>query len=270
VNLLQLINIEVVFEQNTNNETVVFADFNLEIKKGQFISLVGSNGSGKTTLLNLIAGNIIPTKGSVVFAQRDITGLKEHQHSHFMGRVFQDPALGTSPSMTILENLALAEAKGHSFGLQRGINKKRLDYYKTRLEQLQLGLENKLQVQVGSLSSGQRQALALLICTLTPIKLLILDEHTAALDPKTSETIMELTDKIIKKQGVTALMVTHNLRYALEYGDRLLMLDKGKTVIDANNAEKDKLRVQDLVQMFSEFMEERPAISNLKVIHLAT
>lgn len=250
MNLLQLKNIEVVFERNTYNETPVFANFNLNIKRGQFISLVGSNGSGKTTLLNLIAGKIVPSRGSVLFAGKDITGLKEHERSRFMGRVFQDPALGTSPSMTILENMALAGAKGHSFGLQRGIRKNKLDFYQTRLEQLGLGLEDKFHAPVGSLSSGQRQALALLICTLTPIELLILDEHTAALDPKTSETIMELTDEIIKKQGVTALMVTHNLRYAVKYGNRLLMLDKGKIIIDAQGGKKNRLRVQDLVQVF--------------------
>ncbi len=255
MNLLQLKNIEVIFDENTGNETPVFSNFNLGVREGQFISLVGNNGSGKTTLLNLIAGNILPKRGSIIFAGKDISALKEHAHSHFMGRVFQNPARGTSPSMTILENMALAKAKGHSFSLQRGINKKQLDYYRAKLEQLGLGLEDKLNTPVGSLSSGQRQALALLICTLTPIRFLILDEHTAALDPKTSETIMHLTNIIIKEQEVTALMVTHNLRYALEYGNRLLVMNSGKIVMDAIGSEKKKLRVQDLVRLFGDYTE---------------
>ncbi len=158
--------------------------------------------------------------------------------------------------MTILENMALADNKGQTFGLQRGVNRKRLDFYRSQLEQLELGLEDKLNVKVGALSGGQRQALSLLICTLTPIQLLILDEHTAALDPKTSETIMELTNKLIQEKGLTTLMVTHNLRYAVEYGNRLLMMNKGEAVIDAQDAEKDKLEINDLVQVFSEISIE--------------
>ena len=256
MNLLQLKNIEMIFNQGTVNETPVFSSFDLDIDEGQFISMVGSNGSGKTTLLNLIAGNMEPTGGTVVFEGKDILNLTEYERAQFMGRVFQDPGKGTSPSMTILENMALADNKGCSFGLQRGVNKKRLDYYRAKLAQLHLGLEDKLDVLVGSLSGGQRQALALLICTLTPIKLLILDEHTAALDPKTSERIMELTDKIVKEEGLTAIMVTHNLRYAVEYGNRLVMMNKGEAVIDARGTEKDRLEIPDLVRVFSEISIE--------------
>ncbi|HHY14340.1 MAG TPA: ATP-binding cassette domain-containing protein [Thermoanaerobacterales bacterium] len=256
MSLLQLSNINMIFNYGTVNETQVFDDFNLNIEKGEFVSVVGSNGSGKTTLLNLIAGNMIPTNGSVTFEGKDILNLEEYERSQFIGRVFQDPGKGTSPSMTILENMALADNKGQGFGLKRGVNKKRLEYYRSRLEELDLGLEDKLDSLVGTLSGGQRQALALLICTLTPIKLLILDEHTAALDPKISETIMELTDKIVKEKGVTALMVTHNLRYAVEYGDRLLMMNKGEAIIDTKGEEKEKLVVQDLVQLFSEISIE--------------
>lgn len=251
MSLLRLSEIDMVFEPGTVNETPVFNRFDMTIEKGQFVSVVGSNGSGKTTLLNLVAGNMTPTDGSITFEGEDILDMKEHERALFMGRVFQDPAKGASPSMTILENMALADNKGNDYGLRRGVNKERLDYYRTCLEHLRLGLEDKLDVLVGSLSGGQRQALALLICTLTPIKLLILDEHTAALDPKTSQIIMRLTDEIVKSRGVTALMVTHNLRYAVEYGDRLVMLDKGKIVIDATGAEKGKLGVQDLAQIFA-------------------
>jgi len=254
--MLQLKNIDVIFNRGTINETPVFRDFNLEIEKGQFVSVVGSNGSGKTTMLNLIAGNLEPTDGDIILDGKSILNLAEYERSPFIGRVFQDPGKGTCPSMTILENMALADNKGQSFGLERGINKKRLDYYRTQLAQLQLGLEDKLDMKVGALSGGQRQAIALLICTLTPIQLLILDEHTAALDPKISETIMELTDKLIQEKGLTTLMVTHNLRYAVEYGNRLLMLNKGEAVIDALDAEKEKLDIQDLVQIFSQISIE--------------
>jgi putative ABC transport system ATP-binding protein len=254
--MLQLENIDMVFNRGTINETQVFNNFNLDIEKGQFISVVGSNGSGKTTMLNLIAGNIEPTNGDILLEGKSILNLAEYERSQFIGRVFQDPGKGTSPSMTILENMSLADNKGRIFGLERGVNKKRLDYYRTQLEQLQLGLEGKLNVKVGTLSGGQRQALALLISTLTPIQLLILDEHTASLDPKTSETIMELTDKLIQEKGLTTLMVTHNLRYAVEYGNRLLMMNKGEAVIDAQDIEKDKLEIQDLVQVFSKISIE--------------
>lgn len=256
MSLLQLKNIKMVFNPGTVNETPVFDGFNLHLEKGQFLSVIGSNGSGKTTLLNLIAGNILPLAGSISFEGKDILGLKEYERARFMGRVFQDPGKGTSPSMTILENMALADNKGRSYGLLSGVNRARREYYRNRLEQLRLGLEDKIDTPVNSLSGGQRQALALLICTLTPIKLLILDEHTAALDPKTSETIMALTNKIVKEQGVTALMVTHNLRYAVEYGNRLIMMNKGETVIDAAGAEKKKLAVSDLVHIFSEISIE--------------
>ena len=254
--MLQLENIDMVFNRGTINETQVFNNFNLDIEKGQFISVVGSNGSGKTTMLNLIAGNVEPTNGDILLEGKSILNLAEYERSQFIGRVFQDPSKGTSPSMTILENMSLADNKGRIFGLERGVNKKRLDYYRTQLEQLQLGLEGKLNVKVGTLSGGQRQALALLISTLTPIQLLILDEHTASLDPKTSETIMELTDKLIQEKGLTTLMVTHNLRYAVEYGNRLLMMNKGEAVIDAQDIEKDKLEIQDLVQVFSKISIE--------------
>lgn len=254
--MLQLENIDMVFNRGTINETRVFDNFNLDIEKGQFVSVVGSNGSGKTTMLNLIAGNMEPTCGDILLEGKSILNLAEYKRSQFIGRVFQDPSKGTSPSMTILENMSLADNKGRIFGIERGVNKKRLDYYRTQLEQLQLGLESKLNVKVGTLSGGQRQALALLICTLTPIQLLILDEHTAALDPKTSETIMELTDKLIQEKGLTTLMVTHNLRYAVEYGNRLLMMNKGEAVIDAQDIEKDKLEIQDLVRVFSKISIE--------------
>ena len=230
--MLELKNIDKYYNQGTVNEMCLFHDFNLSIDDGEFVSVVGSNGSGKTSMLNLICGSIDMDKGSIYIGGRDISKEKEFKRSSYIGRVYQNPAMGTCPSMTILENMALADNKGKFFGLKAGTNKKRIDFYRESLRQLNLGLEDKLHVKVGSLSGGQRQAMALLMSTMTPIDFLILDEHTAALDPKTAELIMELTDKIVREKHLTTIMVTHNLRYAVEYGTRLIMMHQGDTVID--------------------------------------
>ncbi len=221
------------FNPASVNEVVLFSDFNMEIKKGQFVSVVGSNGSGKTTILNVLCGSIPVDGGNVHVNGKEIGKLKEFQRSHFIGRVFQDPSKGTCPELTILENMALADNKGGSFGLHIGVNKKRIDYYRTQLELLKLGLEDKLNLSVASLSGGQRQALALLISTMTPLDLLILDEHTAALDPRSSENVMELTEHIVRDKKLTTLMVTHNLKFAIQYGNRLVMMHRGSIVFDA-------------------------------------
>ena len=181
----------------------------------------------------------------------DISHMKEYKRNRKIGRVYQNPALGTCPSMTILENMSLADNKGNFYGLGKGINKNRKSYYQELLSQLNLGLENKLNVKVGSLSGGQRQAMALLMSTMTPIDFLILDEHTAALDPKTADLIMELTDKIVKQKNLTTIMVTHNLRYAVEYGNRLLMMHQGEAVMDLSAEEKQTLKVEDILEKFN-------------------
>lgn len=254
--MLKLLNIYKKFNAATVNETVVFTDFGLEVEKGEFVSIVGSNGSGKTTLLNLVSGSIQPDSGKILLGGRDITNLKEYSRAKIIGRVFQDPSKGTVPAMTIAENLSIADNKGKFYGLSRGLNKKRISFYKDMLSVLNLGLEDKLDVAVGALSGGQRQALALLICTMSPIDLLLLDEHTAALDPKTSESIMELTDKIIKEKGITTLMVTHNLKYAVNYGSRLIMMDKGGIVMDKVKKEKEEVHINTLLAKFNEISIE--------------
>jgi putative ABC transport system ATP-binding protein len=254
--MLELININKVFNKNTVNETTVFDNFNLTVNKGEFVSIVGSNGSGKTTILNLISGNVSLDGGKLILNGNDITKQKEHVRAARIGRVFQAPAKGTANTMTIAENMALADNKGKRYSLTPGLNSKRLGYYKELLGQLNLGLEDRIDALVGTLSGGQRQALTLLIATMAPVDLLLLDEHTAALDPHISEDIMHLTDKLIKAKKITTLMVTHNLRYAVEYGNRLIMLDRGKVIVDKKNEEKSCVKVQELLKTFNQISIE--------------
>lgn len=254
--MLELNHIYKTYNTGTVNEQVLYRDFNLKISDGEFVSVVGSNGSGKTSMLNVICGSIPVDSGSVVINGTDITKTRDFIRHKKMGRVFQDPAKGTCPSMNIIENLSIADNKGRRYGLSRGINKSRIDDYRTMLRELNLGLEDKMDVPVGSLSGGQRQALALIMATLTPVDFLILDEHTAALDPKTAEIIMELTDKIVKEKKVTTIMVTHNLRYAVEYGSRILMMHQGDIILDKSGQEKADTSVDDILGIFTEISIE--------------
>ena len=226
------------------------------IYKSDFVSIVGSNGSGKTTILNLISGTQPIDKGDIYLKGENINKMKEFERARRIARVYQDPALGTSPNLTVLENLALADNKGHMYGLSFALNKKKKAEYIDLLKSLGMGLEERINTKVKLLSGGQRQALALLMATLQPVDILLLDEHTAALDPKTSEQIMKLTNRIIKEKNITTLMVTHNLRYAVEYGNRLLMFNQGKIIIDKSNKEKDNTSVDDLLKTFNEISIE--------------
>ena len=254
--MLELQKIHKIYSPGTINETCLFEGFSLTVPDRQFVSVVGSNGSGKTSMLNIVCGSIPVESGKVVVGGQDITREKEWKRYRRVGRVYQNPAMGTCGEMTILENMAMADNKGRPYGLARGTNKARISHYRDLLRQLNLGLEDKLNVRVGSLSGGQRQAMALLMSTMTPIEFLILDEHTAALDPKTAETIMELTDKIVREKKLTTLMVTHNLRYALSYGDRILMLHQGKAVLDRCGEEKKRVTMEELLDLFNEISIE--------------
>ena len=254
--LVELRHIQKTFNPGSVNENVLFRDLNLNIAQGEFVAVVGSNGSGKTTVLNILCGSIPADGGEILVRGREIGRLKEYEHSRFIGRVFQDPSKGTCPELTILENLSLADGKGGRFSLGRGVNRKRTDYYRSQLELLKLGLEDKLDLPVASLSGGQRQALALLICTMTPIDLLILDEHTAALDPRSSENVMELTERVVKEKHLTTLMVTHNLKYAVGFGDRLIMMHRGGLVLAAGGPAKDALAASHLTARFNEISIE--------------
>lgn len=254
--MLELQNIVKIYQGGTVNETCLFDGFSLTIPENQFLCVVGSNGSGKTSLLNIICGSIPIDEGRVLIGGHDVTRMPEHRRHRRIGRVYQDPARGTCPSMTILENMSMADTKGKPFNLLPCVNRKKADYYRAMLSQLGLGLEDKMGVRVGSLSGGQRQAMALLMSTMTPIEFLILDEHTAALDPKTAETIMELTGRIVAQKHLTTIMVTHNLRYAVEYGDRLLMMHQGKAELDLSGRERAMVRVEDLLSKFNEISIE--------------
>ena len=252
--MLTLTGITKTFNPGTLNEKKALQGIDLHLDAGDFAAIVGSNGAGKSTLFNAIAGNFFTDTGRILLDGRDITFEKEHRRSREIGRLFQDPLRGTAPHMTIEENLALAYLRAAKVGSGFSrISAKERALFRERLAQLGLGLEDRMKQPVGLLSGGQRQALTLLMATLVTPKLLLLDEHTAALDPKTAETIMVLTGKVVKEKGLTALMVTHNLRYAVEYGDRLLMLDHGKIVLDRAGEEKAATSTEELLAIFNRY-----------------
>ncbi|MDD3346391.1 ABC transporter ATP-binding protein [Oscillibacter sp.] len=254
--MLEVRNITKVYNPGSVTEQRLFENFSLTVDDGQFVAIVGSNGSGKTSLLNIICGSIPVDGGDVLVGGKNITRMKDYKRYATMGRVYQDPGAGTCPNLTMLENLSLADHKGQPFGLGRGVNRKRRDFYRQQLQSLGLGLEDKLDVRMGALSGGQRQAVALLMATMTPLQFLILDEHTAALDPKTAEVIMRLTDQVVREKHLTAMMVTHNLRYAVEYGDRILMMNRGQVVLDRAGAEKAATSTEDILSMFNRISME--------------
>ena len=256
--MLEIRDITKVYNPGTITEQRLFDHFSLKVEEGQFVAIVGSNGSGKTSLLNIICGSIPIEGGDVLVGGTSISKLKDYQRYATMGRVYQNPAAGTCPNLTMLENLSLADNKGKSFGLSRAINRRRVEQYREQLLSLGLGLEDKLDVKMGALSGGQRQAVSLLMATMTPLRFLILDEHTAALDPKTAEVIMALTDKIVRQKQLTAMMVTHNLRHAAQYGDRILMMQRGKIVLDRSGAEKKATGMEELLSLFNRYSLEEP------------
>ena len=264
--MLKIQNLSKTFNAGTVNEKLVIDDLTLHVQPGDFITIIGSNGAGKSTLLNLISGSIGVDTGRIVLGGRDITYKSEIQRARYIGRVFQDPMMGTAPDMWIEENLALAYRRTKRHTLRWGISNKEREIYREALAQLGLGLETRLSTKVGLLSGGQRQAVTLLMATLQKPELLLLDEHTAALDPKTAATVLELSDRFIREQNLTALMVTHNMQNAIDYGNRLIMMHNGRIILDIAGEEKRKLTVESLLHKFeeisgAEFASDRALLS---------
>lgn len=254
--MLELSNIYKTFNLGTIDEKILFSDFSLTINDGEFVSVIGSNGSGKTTMLNIISGDVSADSGSVILDNTQMNSMKNYKRAKKIGRVFQNPSMGTCPSMTIWENMSIADNKGKLFGLSFGLNRQRKDFYCSQLELLGMGLENRLNTPAGSLSGGQRQALAMIMATMARPDLLLLDEHTAALDPKSSDTVMMLTEKIVREKNITTLMVTHNLRHAVEYGTRTIMMHEGKAIMDVSGEEKQNKTINDYLAVFNEISIE--------------
>lgn len=248
--MLKISNVSKTFNAGTVNEKLALNDFSITINKGDFVTVIGGNGAGKSTLMNAIAGVWKVDEGSIMIDGEDVTSLPEHKRAKFLGRVFQDPMLGTAATMEICENLALAKRRGQVRTLKRGITKEEMAEYREMLKILDLGLEERMTTKVGLLSGGQRQALTLLMATLEQPKLLLLDEHTAALDPKTAAKVLEITDKIVKRDDLTTLMITHNMKDAIAHGNRLIMLNEGRIVLDISGEEKKNLTVADLLKKF--------------------
>ena len=249
--MLELKNISKTFHPGTVNAKTALRDLSLTLNDGGFVTVIGGNGAGKSTMLNAIAGVFPVDCGSIRIDGRDITGLPEHKRAAFIGRVFQDPMMGTAGTMGIEENLALAARRGKRRGLRWGITRTEREDYRALLATLDLGLENRLSTHAGLLSGGQRQALTLLMAALVQPKLLLLDEHTAALDPKTAAKVLELSDRIVSENHLTTLMVTHNMRDAIEHGNRLIMMSEGEIVLDISGKEKERLTVEELLERFS-------------------
>ena len=249
--MIELRDINHTFGINTPYCLELFKSLSLTINDGDFISLIGSNGAGKSTLLNMLAGAFFPNSGEILIDNIDITRQKEYKRAKYIGRVFQDPKVGTCPDMNIRENLSIAYNKKKNFNLSRGVERKNETFFADLLESFSMGLEDFINTQTGLLSGGQRQALSLLMATITEPKLLLLDEHTAALDPVTSKTVMEKTKEIVESKNITTLMVTHNLNYAIEYGNRLILMHKGEVMLDVKKEEKKNLTKQKLLDIFT-------------------
>lgn len=248
--MVRLEGLRKVFKKGTIDEKTAMDGLSLQIAEGDFVTVIGSNGAGKTTMLNLISGTYSPDEGEIFIDGDKVTHLPEHRRAKYLGRIFQDPLMGTAASMSIEENLAMADLRGQRRGLGWGVKKARRDYYRDTLKMLDLGLEDRLKDNVSLLSGGQRQSLTLLMATLSMPKLLLLDEHTAALDPKTADLVMELTEKIVSENRLTTIMVTHNMNQAIKYGNVMIMLHEGKLKYDVQDEAKSSLTVEEVVKRF--------------------
>ena len=259
--MLTLKSITKIFNRGTQDEKRALDDFTLDVAEGDFITIIGSNGAGKTTLLNVIAGTVEPDEGQVTVDGNDVTRWPDFQMARFISRVFQSPTMGTAGEMTIEENLCMAELRGKKRGFKWGVTKNRRTEYREILKVLELGLEDRLKQSVSLLSGGQRQSLTLLMTTLALPRLLLLDEHTAALDPRTAAKVMDLTDSMVRENRLTTLMVTHNMNQALRYGNRMVMLHQGKIQLDIKGEDKQKLTVAEIVAEFGQTLKDETLLS---------
>jgi putative tryptophan/tyrosine transport system ATP-binding protein len=249
--MIELKNVSIVFNPGTVNENLALNNINLKVKEGDFITIIGSNGAGKSTLFNTIAGTIIPSDGRILVNDRDVTTDPEYKRAKYIGRIFQNPLLGTAGNMSLEDNMIISHKKGFKW-LKRSLNHKTREQFKTELVQLRMGLEHRMKENLVMFSGGQRQALTLLMMVLSKPALILLDEHTAALDPKAAEIVLELTDKFIREYNLTSMMITHNMSHAIEFGNRLLMMDKGEIIFDVEGEAKRQLTVEKLMQKFHE------------------
>ncbi|OOH90569.1 ABC transporter ATP-binding protein [Pasteurellaceae bacterium 15-036681] len=255
--MIELNNLFITFNRGTAIENPVLRGLSLNVAEGEFVSVIGSNGAGKSTLLNAISGDVIVDSGEIVISEQNVSKTTSWQRANLVARVFQDPMAGTCESLTIEENMALAYYRGRKRGLGFALNHKLRDLFKDKLSLLGLGLENRLTDQMGRLSGGQRQAVSLLMASLQPSSILLLDEHTAALDPKTTAFVLELTNKIVREQKLTTLMVTHSMRQALDFGDRTVMLHQGQVAFDVSGEERKNMDVPDLLRLFEQNRHEQ-------------
>lgn len=265
--MLKIENISKTFNPKTINEKKALNNFSLQLNDGDFVTVIGSNGAGKSTLLNAISGAFLVDSGKIFLDDKDVSKLREDQRASFIGRVFQDPLMGTASDMWIEENLALANRRGKKRGLSLGISKKERELFQEKLKSLNLGLDGRLTVKAGLLSGGQRQALTLLMATIQSPKILLLDEHTAALDPATAKKVLDLTDKLVRENNLTTLMITHNMQDAIDHGNRLIMMNEGKIIFDVSGKEKQQLTKSILIEKFSQLTNETLENDTLLLSH---
>jgi putative ABC transport system ATP-binding protein len=264
--MLEIKNVNKTFNEGTINEKQVLFDLSLTLNDGDFVTVIGGNGAGKSTMLNIVAGAYSVDDGQILIDGEDVTNLPEYKRAKYIGRVFQDPRMGTASDMWVEENMSIADSRGHNRGVRWAITSRDRERYREQLKLLDLGLENRLTTKMGLLSGGQRQAITLLMAAMKKPKLLLLDEHTAALDPKTAGKVLEITDKLVTENKLTALMVTHNMRDAIAHGNRIIMMNAGKIILDISGEEKKKLTVEELLAQFSklsgaEFSNDRALLS---------
>lgn len=250
--MLEITNISKTFAKGTVNEHTALENINLSLNNGDFVTIVGSNGAGKSTLFNLICGTYLQDCGKITLDSRDISFMPEHKRAKLIGRVFQDPMKGTAPNMTIEENLALAYSRAGSGFFSQAVGKKKRELFREKVASFEMGLEDRMKTKIGLLSGGQRQVVTLLMCTIVTPKLLLLDEHTAALDPLTADKVMKITNQIVQENNITTMMITHNMSQALSTGTRTIMMESGKIIIDLNSSTRNTMTVPDLIKLYKE------------------